>query len=138
VNDEAIRTWNPSLVVPIPHHWRRWYARGYNSAEAIAERLGKRLRIPVRLNVLRRIRHTPPQHKLPPSERRKNVRGAFVAKRRKELVGSTVLLVDDVLTTGSTCHYAAKALKEVGVKTVIVTCVARGEDARTAVISNQP
>jgi ComF family protein len=134
VNDEAIRKWNPSLVVSIPHHWRRWYARGYNSAEAIAERFAKRFRIPLRLNVLRRIRHTPEQHKLPPSERRVNVRGAFLAKKRKELAGATVLLVDDVLTTGSTCHYAAKALKGAGVKAVIVAVAARGEDVRTAVI----
>ena len=89
------------------------------------------------LNVLRRIRHTPQQHKLPPSERRKNMRGAFVAKTRKELAGSTVLLVDDVLTTGSTCHDAAKALKAAGAKRVIVAVVARGEDVRTAVIENK-
>jgi ComF family protein len=137
VNDEAIRRWQPSLVVPIPHHWRRWFARGYNSAEAIAERLSRRLRIPLRNNLLRRTRHTPEQHKLPPSERRTNVRGAFSAKKKKELAGATVLLVDDVLTTGSTCHYAAKAMKTVGAKTVIVACVARGEDVRTAVIPKQ-
>jgi ComF family protein len=137
VNDEAIRHWQPSVVVPIPHHWRRWLARGYNSAEAVAERFARRLRLPLRANVLRRIRATPPQHILVPSERRTNVRGAFAAKRKRELSGATVLLVDDVLTTGSTCHYAAKALKGAGAKTVIVVVIARGEDVRTKVIDKK-
>jgi ComF family protein len=136
VNRTAIGRWEPSIVVPIPHHWRRWFARGYNSAEAVAERIARRLRLPLQLKILRRHRYTKPQTTLVPSERRKNVRGAFVAKRKKDLHGATVLLVDDVLTTGSTCHHAAKALKAAGAKAVIVACVARGEDVRTAVISN--
>lgn len=135
VNDEAIRRWQPSMVIPIPHHWRRWFARGYNSAEAIAERLSRHFRLPLRLKILRRHRYTKPQTSVVASERRTNVRGAFIAKQKKELQGATVLLVDDVLTTGSTSHHAAKALKAAGAKTVIVACVARGEDVRTAVIS---
>ena len=134
VNEEAIRKRQPTMVVPIPHHWRRWLARGYNSAEAIAERVARRLNIPLRIDVLRRIRHTPPQHKLPASERRVNVRGAFKAKSKKGLEGATVVLVDDVLTTGATCHYAAKALKKAGAKRVVVAVVARADDDKTAAI----
>jgi len=134
VNQSAILECNPHFVVPIPHHWRRWFARGYNSAEAVAERLAKGLKLPLRLDVLRRVRYTPAQTSLVPSERRVNMRGAFAAKSKKEMVGATVLLVDDVLTTGSTCHYAAKALKTAGAEKVIIAVVARGENVQTAVI----
>jgi ComF family protein len=137
VNRSTILEWNPRFVVPIPHHWRRWFARGYNSAEALAERVAKRLKLPLRLDVLRRVRYTPPQSSLVPSERRVNMRGAFAAKARKQLVGATVLLVDDVLTTGSTCHHAAKALKAAGAEKVIVAVVARGENVQTAVMQEQ-
>jgi len=134
VNEDAIRRLQPAMVVPIPHHWRRWLARGYNSAEAIAERVARRLKVPMRLDVLRRVRHTPPQHKLPPSERKVNMVGAFRARPKKGIKGATVLLVDDVLTTGATCHHAAKALKKAGAVSVIVAVVARADDDRTAVI----
>lgn len=137
-NEANIGVWKPDLVVPIPHHWRRWYSRGYNSAEAVAERLSRKLKLPMKLGILRRHRYTKQQASLPPSERRTNVRGAFAARPHRLLKGATVLLVDDVLTTGSTCHHAARALKSAGAAKVIVAVVARGENVRTAVIENEP
>jgi predicted amidophosphoribosyltransferase len=73
-----------------------------------------------------------------PTERRQNVRNAFYARPRKSLKGATVLLVDDVLTTGSTCHHAARALRNAGAQKVIVAAIARGEDVGPANVDSTP
>ena len=69
---------------------------------------------PQATKLLRRCRHTPPQFSLPPSERKANVRGAFAIRLGYHLEQASVLLVDDILTTGSTCSEAARALKRAG------------------------
>jgi ComF family protein len=114
-------------VIPVPLHWRRRWQRGYNQAEALARALAGACGFPCRSHWLARVRHTPAQHLLSPSARRANVQGAFHARKRPELAGATVLLVDDVLTTGTTCSEAARALRDAGVRKVIVAVVARAE-----------
>lgn len=115
----------PDVVVPVPMHWRRRWAHGTNSAELLAERLARHLRAPLATGLLRRTRHTAPQFSLPPSERPANVRGAFAVRSGYHLRGARVLVVDDILTTCSTCSAVARVLKQRGAGHVAVVVAAR-------------
>jgi ComF family protein len=112
------------LVVPVPLHWRRRYARGFNQAEQLARRLG----LPV-ARALVRVRATRSQIGLAAPERRQNVRGAFRLKRmagwRRRLTGTSVVLIDDVSTTGATLEACAEVLKAAGVREVRALTAAR-------------
>lgn len=116
----------PDFVVPVPQHWRDRLLRRHNSAEQLGRVLAGKLRLPFRTGLLRKTRKTPRQFSLTPTDRRTNLRKAFAAKLPKKLQGSAVLLVDDVLTTGSTAHECARALLDAGAKRVDVTVIARG------------
>jgi ComF family protein len=120
-----LREIGANVVIPVPLHWWRRFRRGYNQSEALAYRLAARMQLPCRPGWLRRIRHTPQQTSQAPSERKENVRGAFRARSRARLRGKVILLVDDVLTTGSTCNEAARALHAAGAARVIVAVLAR-------------
>jgi ComF family protein len=111
-------------VVPVPLHWWRHWRRGFNQAEALARALARRLDLPIR-RPLRRIKPTEKLAELSPTERARALRGAFRARKSPGLVGRTVLLVDDVLTTGATCGAAARALKQAGAARVVVAVIAR-------------
>jgi ComF family protein len=111
-------------IVPVPLHWWRHWRRGYNQAEALAHGLARRLKRPVRRS-LRRVAATDKLAVLSRTERTKTMRGAFRARRNASLKGRTIILVDDVLTTGATCGAAARALKRAGAKRVIVAVIAR-------------
>lgn len=106
--------WQADLIVPMPLYHTRERERGYNQATLLARRLGTRAGLPVRADVLRRWRATPPQAQLSGVARRVNVTGAFQlasARAGAEIAGKHVLLVDDVTTTGSTLNAAAHALR---------------------------
>ena len=122
---ERLAAIQPDVVVSLPMHWWRRLARGTNSPDLLAERLAGHLRAPLAPQLLRRTRHTPPQSSLPPSARADNVRNAFAVRGGYHLNAAHVLLVDDILTTGSTCSAAAKALKQAGAARVVVVVVAR-------------
>jgi ComF family protein len=119
-----IRESNPQVVVPVPLHWWRRWARGYNQSEAMARTLAAGLSLPFFPTVLRRVRNTPHQTRQTPSARRDNVRNAFVVRSKVPIAGKTVLLVDDVLTTGSTASEAARALRGAGAQRVVVAVLA--------------
>lgn len=111
---EELLAGSPTVVVPIPLHWRRRWARGYNQSEALARGVAEGLGLPCRPGALMRVRPTPSQRPLSPTARWDNVRGAFRPGRRQSVRGMTVLLIDDVLTTGATADAAAWALLEAG------------------------
>ena len=115
------------IAVPVPLHWRAGLRRGYNQSGTIAGRLASRLGVPMIEKALVRRRFTRQQTSLTPTARRANVRGAFTARRKARLRGAGVLLVDDVLTTGATCHHAARALRTAGAARVVVAILARGD-----------
>ncbi len=114
------------VVVPIPLHWHRRVARGYNQAEAIARPLARRLGLP-QVRALRRHRWTRPQALLGRGQRRANLRRAFAlrAHHADRIEGQRVLLVDDVLTTGSTLENAARCLRQGGAGSVIALTAGR-------------
>ena len=113
------------LVVPVPLHWRRRWSRGYNQASAIARPVATGLGVKFAPGLLKRIRHTPQQLQPSASARKANVRGAFRIKRGASLRDVPVLLVDDVLTTGSTASEAARTLREAGASKVVLAALAR-------------
>jgi ComF family protein len=120
-----LRSLGAGVIVPVPLHWLRRWRRGYNQSAALAHALAERLGLPCHPAWLRRTRATPRQTRQAPSDRPANVRGAFASRRSAGLTGKTVLLVDDVLTTGSTCSEAARALREAGAGRVVVAVLAR-------------
>lgn len=103
-------------LVPVPLHENRVRERGFNQSELLANELGARVGRPVLAAALNRVRETPSQTGLSPSERVENVRGAFAAAER--LDGQHVLLVDDVCTTGATLYACARTLRRAGVASV--------------------
>lgn len=109
-----------TVIIPVPLHWKRAWTRGFNQAELLARPFGRRLRLEVRDNLLRRTRNTEPQIKLKHKERRQNVVGAFAVPepREKEVKGRDFLLIDDVCTTGATLDACANALKRAGARYV--------------------
>ena len=118
--------WQPGIdvIVPIPLHPRRERRRGYNQSALLARHLGRTVGLPVETHGLRRDRATRPQVELNPRERQENVQGAFGAEPGW-VAGRTVLLVDDVYTTGATMSSAADALLAVGARGVSGYCLAR-------------
>jgi ComF family protein len=121
-----LRELGADVIVPVPLHWRRRWSRGYNQSEVLARALADRLRLPCRPCWLRRVRNTPFQTQQTPAERRINVQAGFHARPRPPLQGRTVLLVDDVLTSGSTASEAARALRAAGAARVVVAVLAHG------------
>ncbi len=115
------------LLIPVPLHWRRLLGRRYNQAGLLAAQIGRRAGIPVRMDLLRRTRHTVPQARLARAARQRNVRGLFavVKARRALLQGSCVVLIDDVHTTGSTLEACARILKRAGAREVRCLTLAR-------------
>jgi ComF family protein len=113
-------------IVPVPLHWWRRCRRGYNQAEALAHGLARRVNLPVH-RLLRRVVATKQLAHKGRTARAKVMRGAFKARSNPHLVGRTVILVDDVLTTGATCGDAARALKKAGAARVVVVVIARTE-----------
>ncbi len=116
------------LLVPVPVHAARARERGYNQAEAIARGIAQILTIEINTQLITRIRYTGSQTKLSNAERRRNVEGAFQLCAHPSLVfNKRILLVDDVLTTGSTLNSIAQLLLESGALFVDVATVVKAE-----------
>ena len=115
-----------SAAVPVPLHPARRRERGFNQAADLARHMG----LPV-VSALSRVRATPSQTTLHAIDRRANVHGAFRATRRvHDLRGVTVLVVDDVQTTGATLEACASVLKDAGVREVLALTAARVESSQ--------
>jgi len=110
------------VLVPVPLHPGRWSERGFNQAEELGRVAARRTAIPLRRLVVR-VRPTAPQTELDEEERRRNVRDAFAVSGAA--AGLRVLLVDDVVTTGSTLRECARALRRAGARDVYAAVVAR-------------
>jgi len=116
--------WKADVITPIPLSEQRFAERGYNQVDLIAHPLARLMRWQYLTGALRRSRHTRSQVGLSASERRKNVSGAFWAKSQS-VKGKTILLVDDVATTGATLDSASQALLEAGAAKVYALTFAK-------------
>lgn len=111
------------LVTFVPQTRRRQAKRGYNQSQFLAKFVAKELGLPTG-SCLKKIRETPKQSTLNASARRENLKGAFAPRKNCPVEGKTVLLVDDVLTTGATMDECAKVLRKCGAKAIYCTTCA--------------
>lgn len=126
LNFYAIKPAASSLLVPIPLHRSRERERGFNQAGLLAKALAKKLNL-VMYPVLRRRYATDSQIDMTTyDDRKKNVAGAFGIKDPLAIAGKTVILVDDVSTSGATLHEAAKTLRTAGARSVWAIVIAKG------------
>ena len=113
------------VLVPVPLHRTRLWGRGFNQSALVARELSRQLGIASDALALKRIRRTPPLKGMSPLQRRKTVSGAFRVRDKAAIAGKTVILVDDVLTTGSTAEACARTLKRAGAARVELVSWAR-------------
>lgn len=127
LEDEAVRALlaTSDVLVPVPLHPRRLRERGFNQSALIAEELARAAGRLFSPEALVRRRDTAPQSGLKAGERRRNVRDAFVVRRRSCVAGRVVTLVDDVVTTGATSQACALALAAAGASEVRLLTAAR-------------
>ncbi|OGW02978.1 MAG: hypothetical protein A2889_03015 [Nitrospinae bacterium RIFCSPLOWO2_01_FULL_39_10] len=123
--DEKITELSSELIIHVPLHIKRLKERGYDQAYILSEGIGIRLGIPVSYGNLVRMRYTAPQVNLSGSERMKNVKGAFLITDPSELKDKSILLIDDVFTTGATIKESVKVIKRAGAGKVYVLTFAR-------------
>lgn len=113
------------LLVPVPLHRGRLWQRGFNQSALVGRELARRVEIAFDPFVLRRTRATPPLKGMNQLQRRKAVAGAFAVRDPDAIAGKTIILVDDVLTTGSTAEACARALRRAGAARVELVSWAR-------------
>lgn len=117
----------PDCIIPVPLHYRRLVRRRYNQAALLAQALARETGFVFLPDGLERVRATVPQTGLTRRQRDDNMRGAFRVRARhaKTLVGASVLLVDDVMTTGATLNACTRSLRDAGTRDVCVVTIAR-------------
>ena len=125
------------VVVPAPMHWFKHFARGYNQAELLANGMASQFGMPIS-NALKKTRHTQPQVRLARSERLKNIGDSIEVRRPEDIRGKTVLLIDDVMTTGTTCSECARVMYEAGAEEVFALTVARALMRNPSAVSTPP
>lgn len=124
MNDPRLRGRHFDLIVPVPLHPARERERGFNQAALLAELFARRFATPLG-PVLERIRYTTTQTAHDRAERMENLRDAFRLRKKTNVRELHVLLIDDVLTTGSTLSECARVLKEAGAISVYAATAAR-------------
>ncbi len=125
LSDPRFADWTPDALVPVPLHPRRLREREYNQAAVLADHLSARSGLPV-LSALARARYTTTQTRLDRKARRQNLRDAFIPGKNADVTNRNLLLVDDVLTTGSTLDACAAVLMKAGAHSVRALTAARG------------
>jgi len=114
-----------SMIVPVPlHRWRLWN-RGFNQSGLVARELGRRCGFPVEHRLLLRRKRTPPLKGMNYQQRHAAVAGAFAVAQSTRLDGRTIILIDDVLTSGSTAEACARTLRKAGAERVELISWAR-------------
>lgn len=115
------------MIIPIPLHSARLRRRGYNQAEKIAIGLGETINVPVATHLLQRIRHNTHQAKKSKLERWDNAKELFHVNQPEQLIGKTIMIIDDVITTGATIESAALTISNCAPKHICVGCIATGK-----------
>lgn len=125
MEDPRLTGWTPDALIPVPLHPRRLREREFNQSEVLCRELSRICGIPVSTPLVRR-RYTTTQTQLDRKGRRQNLRDAFIPGKNGDVMNMNLLLVDDVLTTGSTLDACSAALLEAGAQSVRALTVARG------------
>ncbi len=112
-------------LIPVPLHKIKFRERGYNQSILLAQRVSKKLEIPILNQVLKRVRHTKSQAKLNAVEREKNMQGAFEVFFEHLIREKKIIVIDDVFTTGATLKACARVLREAGAAKVLALTAAK-------------
>ena len=120
-----LRECRPDALVPVPLHKKRLNKRGYNQAQLLTESIGRYMGIPVRNDLVKRVKNTAPLKQLNPVERQNNLKKAFIIEQN-DVKLDTIIIVDDIYTTGSTIDEVAEVLLQHGVKRVYYVALACG------------
>jgi ComF family protein len=123
-DDDRIANRQFDLLVPVPLHSARRRERGFNQAEILAKLIARKRGIPCQ-PLLKRVRYTTTQTAFDRTERMNNLRDAFVLRKKADVRGLRVLLIDDVLTTGATLSECAHVLRKAGALSVCAATAAR-------------
>lgn len=123
--DPVIRSWRPDALVPVPLHGSRKRMRGYNQAEVLAVCLGEKTGIPVKKDLIRRVEKTAPQKSLDRQARQNNLKRAFKIYEN-DVKLNTIIIIDDIYTTGSTVDAMASVLRGAGIKNIYFIALATG------------
>ena len=122
---EKILSLHPDALVPVPIHSSKKRVRGYNQAEVLAKELGRILNIPVETKLIKRVRKTVPMKELSVGERQNNLKKAFkICHNDVKLI--TIVIIDDIYTTGSTIDAMAYELRQAGIKHIYFAALAIG------------
>ncbi|WP_026526734.1 ComF family protein [Butyrivibrio sp. VCD2006] len=122
----VIKDFNAEVIIPVPMYANKQKKRGYNQAEIFAKALGKSMNIPVRNDVVIRVRDTVPMKMLDSSERRSNLKKAFNI-RENDVKFKCIILIDDIYTTGSTMDELAREFRRHGVERIFFVTLAIGQ-----------
>mgnify|MGYP001048084411 CR=1 FL=1 len=120
-----IASLHPDALIPVPIHPSRKRARGYNQAEVLAKEIGRNLNIPVDTTLIKRVRKTEPKKDLSVQERQNNLKKAFKICHN-DVKLSTIIIIDDIYTTGSTIDAMAYELRQAGIKHIYFAALAIG------------
>ncbi len=123
---KAMRGMHADAIIPIPMYETKERRRGYNQAAVFADALGKRLGVPVRNDVAKRVRDTVPMKMLDSSERRSNLKKAFNISQN-DVKFKCIILIDDIYTTGSTMDELAREFRKRGVDRIFFVTLAIGQ-----------
>ncbi len=122
--NEKFLEWNIDLILPVPLHHLKKADRGYNQAFYIAKGIGKKTSIPYKGNVIKRKKFTESQTSKNLTEREENMKGAFLVKKKKNVEGKNILIVDDVITTGATISECGNVLLKAGAAKIFAASIA--------------
>ena len=117
---------NFDIIMSVPLHKEREKIRGYNQSKLISKELSKKLSICEASQILKKTKNIFPQSLLKKDERHKNIKDTFEVNNKKVVQGKSVILVDDILTTGATLNEISKCLKECGIVRIVAIVVASG------------
>lgn len=123
---DKLRALKADALVPVPMYGFKQRVRGYNQAEILAKAMGRRLNIPVKTNIIKRTRNTVPMKKLDEKARRNNLKKAFNVTLNDVKLKS-IIIIDDIYTTGSTIDEIAHEFRQVGVERIYFCTLAIGQ-----------
>ena len=118
IDKHFVEFYDFDIITAVPIHTKKFKQRGFNQSDELAKELGKLTGVYVNCNILKRVRNTKAQNRLKPAERTVNVKGAFEFNPDTEIDDKTVLIIDDIYTTGSTINECSKELLKNGAKRV--------------------
>ena len=123
---ETIRRMKADFLLPVPLHTSRMRKRGYNQAEEFARQISDRIQVPVRTDVIKRKRNTAALKTMDAAQRQNNLKNAFIITAN-DVKLKTIIVIDDIYTTGATMDAIAGLLKKAGAASVYVLTVAAGK-----------